>query len=190
VRRSISNTFDSSGAQSIWAWLILTFCDRVTIGLLPSFDVWCANINRLWFLRENAPTYGDHTRHQHNKFCSVPLERQRRIASRRGRSLQRSPRYLSRASHRRLRPALIAALPTLRGCLLTRHGRRPSALQVRLTGSVLVGPEFLHSRISRISDRRDCLRGEAPACGNSVREMATSNAKRVRQMIIGRSQAF
>ena len=34
------------------------------------------------------------------------------------------------------------------------------------------------------------LRGEAPACGNSVREMAISSAKRVRQMIIGHSQAF
>jgi hypothetical protein len=34
------------------------------------------------------------------------------------------------------------------------------------------------------------LRGEAPACGNSAREMATSSSKRVRQMIIGHSQAF
>ena len=65
-------------------------------------------------------------------------------------------RYLSRASHRRFRSTLIAALPSLCRCLLPRHSRWPSTLKGRLTGSICVGPGFLHSRVGRICDRRDC----------------------------------
>jgi hypothetical protein len=150
VRRSINTSFDSSGAELICTPFILTFCDRGAIGLLPPFDLYCGKYQALAMLaRKRADVSGSRAA---STSCLCPPERPRRIASRRGRSSQRS-RYLSRASPRRFRSALIAALPTLCRCLLTRHGRRPSALQLR---SVLVGhPGFLHSRMGRISDRRD-----------------------------------
>ena len=58
VRRLIGTSFDSSGAELICTRFFLTFCDRGAIGLLPPFDLCCANINHLWCLRENAPRSG------------------------------------------------------------------------------------------------------------------------------------
>jgi hypothetical protein len=96
ARRSISTTFDSAGAELIWTRLILTLCDRVAIGRLSPFDHCCANLKRLWFLHEACGHMGITRAIIINSRVMVWSECPRRIASRRGRSLQRSSRYLPR----------------------------------------------------------------------------------------------
>jgi len=162
VRRLIGTSFDSSGAEFICGLLILTFCDRGAIGLLPPFDLCCANINHLWCLRENAPRSGS-----------------------------RAPSASTILSWSTGTPAP-DRVATRAGPIDWFLSRQPPVTNIHaspcLPCHMVIGNSCNGGRTDRWLIATKLSRGEALACGNSARETAIVSAKMVRQMIIGHAR--